>query len=102
MTPTRDDIIEVLKECRDTVLPVNIWDLGLIYELTLTDDTVQVVMTLRSQNDTAQNTIPSAVEKKLKERFPECNVSIKVVFEPEWTPERMNQDAQSTLGIQDA
>ena len=100
--PDKSEIIAILKTCNDSVLPVNVWDLGLIYDLEVTPDGIKIVMSLTSACEPSHAEVPQQITQKLQEAFPDFKISIDLVFEPEWTPEQMNQDGHDALGIRDA
>jgi FeS assembly SUF system protein len=93
-------IIEVLKTIFDPEIPVNIYDLGLIYEINVfPDHKVEVVMTLTSPNCPVAGTLPGDVEQKVKSVNGVNDVTIELVFEPPWGQEMMSEEAQLELGF---
>jgi FeS assembly SUF system protein len=99
-TELMQKIIDTLKTCYDPEIPVDIWELGLIYELNLNDDNeLKVVMTLTSPNCPAAEHLPLEVENKLKE-LPELKkVELQLTFEPPWNKDMMSEIAQLELGF---
>ena len=99
---TRDEVIEVAKQCFDPEIPVNIWDLGLIYDIDIPESgAVQIKMTLTSQHCPAAKTIPEDLTKKILATQKTKDVKIDLVFDPIWTPERLSEDAKKKLGIEE-
>ncbi len=98
---TKDQIIEVAKKCFDPEIPVNIWDLGLIYDITLNKDTesVKIQMTLTSRACPAAQQIPNELKSKIASELKVKDVSVELVFDPVWTPERISQEGKKKLGI---
>ncbi len=95
-----DKVIETLKSCYDPEIPVDIWELGLIYEIKInkTNDIV-LQMTLTSPSCPVAETLPPDVEGKLRE-IPEANsAKVEITFEPPWTKEMMSEIAQLELGM---
>lgn len=93
-------IIEVLKTIFDPEIPVNIYDLGLIYEVNIFPDfTVEVVMTLTSPSCPAAGILPGEVESKAKSVAGVKDVTIELVFEPAWNQEMMSEEAKLELGF---
>ena len=93
-------IIEVLKTIFDPEIPVNIYDLGLIYEVNvLPDFTVEIVMTLTSPSCPAAGILPGEVENKAKSVSGVKDVTIELVFEPTWNQEMMSEEAKLELGF---
>jgi metal-sulfur cluster biosynthetic enzyme len=98
---TQADIYEVLSECFDPEIPVNIVDLGLIYGVTLDGDTVTIQMTLTTRGCSMGDQIATEIEEKLL-GLPDCNRAvIEMVWEPEWTPQRMSEAARKQLNLDD-
>lgn len=101
--PTRDEVIEIAKQCFDPEIPVNIWDLGLIYEIEIKDGThIDITMSLTSQACPAAQSIPDNLKQKINKELKPESCEIKIVFEPLWTPDRMTEEAKKKLGIEDA
>ncbi|MFM2101515.1 MAG: hypothetical protein RIR05_501 [Bacteroidota bacterium] len=93
-------VIDEIKTCFDPEIPVDIWELGLIYELHLNNDfNLDVVMTLTSPNCPAAETLPAEVEQKLKLLQNIASVNLKLTFEPPWEKEMMSEVAQLELGF---
>ena len=93
-------VIDEIKTCFDPEIPVDIWELGLIYELHLDDENnLKVVMTLTSPNCPAAESLPAEVENKLKLTQDIKSVELKLTFEPTWEKEMMSEVAQLELGF---
>ncbi len=96
----KTSIIEMLKTIFDPEIPVNIYDLGLIYEVNvLPDYTVEIVMTLTSPSCPAAGILPGEVENKAKSVAGVKDVTIELVFEPTWNQEMMSEEAKLELGF---
>jgi FeS assembly SUF system protein len=95
-----DRVIDAIKECYDPEIPVNIWELGLVYEVNVNDDLlVQVRMTLTAPGCPAARSLPIEVHERIAQ-IPEVkDVHVEVVWEPPWTPEMMSQEAKLELGF---
>lgn len=100
--PTKEQIIEIAKKCFDPEIPVNIWDLGLVYEIAVSDTKVDVQLTLTSQHCPAAQSIPTDFKNKITQELGVTDVNVQVVFEPLWTPERISAEGKKKLGIEDA
>ena len=100
--PTKEEVIDVAKQCFDPEIPVNIWDLGLIYDIDITPDneTVNVRMSLTSQGCPAAQSIPQELKDKIVKTLSIKNVEVQVVFDPPWTPERISEEGKRKLGIE--
>lgn len=93
-------VIEQLKTVYDPEIPVNIYELGLIYKIDVEDDnTVVIEMTLTSPHCPVAETLPGEVEAKvgLVEGVKACEV--KIVWDPPWHPSMMTEEAQLELGM---
>lgn len=93
-------IIAALKTIYDPEIPVDIYELGLIYEVNI-DDTahVEVIMTLTSPSCPVAGSLPAEVEQKVKEVEGVSDVTLELVFEPPWTQDMMSEEAQLELGF---
>ena len=95
-----EKVIEALKRCYDPEIPVNIFELGLIYEIAIDDDAnVEIKMTLTSPSCPVAGTLPGEVEMKIR-NVPEVNdVKIKLVWNPPWDRDMMSDIAKLELGL---
>jgi len=94
-----EEIYEVLRECYDPEIPVNIVDLGLIYGVAIADGVVNVQMTLTAPGCSMGMMIATEIEDKLL-GLPDCQrANVEIVWEPPWTPHRMSEAARKQLGI---
>ena len=99
-TDLMNRVIEEIKTCFDPEIPVDVWELGLIYELDLNDaDELKITMTLTSPNCPAAESLPAEVENKCKLVQDIKSVDLKLTFEPTWTKEMMSEVAQLELGF---
>lgn len=96
----RDQVVEVLKTVFDPEIPVNIYDLGLIYTVDVNEARdVKVEMTLTSANCPAAQSMPAEVEFKTRSIEGIGEVTVDVVWDPPWTPEHMSEVARLELGM---
>ena len=100
--PTKEDVIAVAKQCFDPEIPVNIWDLGLIYDIEVDPaaENCSIRMSLTSQHCPAAKSIPDDFKNKIISTCKIKNVNIQVVFDPPWTPERISEEGKKKLGIE--
>jgi metal-sulfur cluster biosynthetic enzyme len=94
---TRDQVIDVLKTCFDPEIPVNIWDLGLIYDITVTGDVVNIKMTLTAVGCSLGPQLVSEIESKLLGLDGIEDAKVEMVWNPPWTPERLSDDGRLSL-----
>ncbi|HUC28549.1 MAG TPA: metal-sulfur cluster assembly factor [Candidatus Acidoferrum sp.] len=104
MPITEEDVLSALKSCYDPEIPVNIVDLGLIYNINFApaDDKqdVTVDMTLTAQGCPEHVNISAQVKSRIEQLPGIRNVAVNVVWNPPWTPERLSPDARKQLGIE--
>jgi len=94
------DIIAALKTVFDPEIPADIYELGLIYKVDIKDDrSVDVVMTLTTPNCPAAGELPTMVENAVASVAGVGVVSVNVVWEPVWSPERMSDEARLVLNM---
>lgn len=105
MPVTQDEVLSALKQCYDPEIPVNIVDLGLIYDVRFAsapDDKqdVTVEMTLTAQGCPAHVQISDQVRARLELLPGIRTANVNIVWTPAWTPERLSADARKQLGIE--
>jgi FeS assembly SUF system protein len=95
-----DQIVDALKQVYDPEIPVNIYDLGLIYRIDIDEDSnVEVDMTLTAPGCPVAQTFPLTVEAAVKSVPGVSEASVEVVWDPPWTQERMTEAARLQLGL---
>ncbi len=94
-----EDVIDVLRECYDPEIPVNIVDLGLVYDVAIKPDRVDVKMTLTALGCPMAADVMADVRDHLMTLPGVQDASVEIVYEPVWTPERMSEDARWELGM---
>ena len=95
----KEKIIDALKDVYDPEMPVNIVDLGLIYEIDINDDEVDVKMTLTAAGCGMGPYIAQQAEWAISELDGVEDVNVDIVFEPPWDPEKITEDGKKLLGI---
>lgn len=102
MTPEelKEQVIQAIKSVYDPEIPVNIWELGLIYEISITENNeVVVLMTLTAPNCPEAGGLPFEVEQRIK-TIPEVkDCKAIVTFEPPWDKDRLSEAAKFELGL---
>ena len=96
-----DKVVDLLKTVYDPEIPVNVYDLGLIYRIELSDegDALSVDMTLTAPNCPAADFIMEDVRQKLETIDELSRVDVNLVFEPEWDKDMMSDEAKLELGF---
>jgi len=96
----RDAIIAVLKTCYDPEIPVDIYELGLIYEVTVKEaNAVYMQMTLTSPMCPVAETLPPEVEAKVRDVPGVSGVQLDLVWDPPWSPDLMSEAARLSLNM---
>jgi FeS assembly SUF system protein len=98
---TEGKIVAVLKTCYDPEIPVDIFSMGLIYEIEVSDtQEAQLTMTLTSPACPVAGTLPPEVEHKIKGQVEEVSsCTVEVVWDPPWTTDMMSEGAKLELGM---
>ena len=95
-----EKIVDALKTCYDPEIPVNIYELGLIYKVDVEDDNkVLVDMTLTSPNCPVAESLPIEVQDKVKGVEGVAGCEVNLVWDPPWHPSMMSEEAQLELGM---
>jgi metal-sulfur cluster biosynthetic enzyme len=92
-------IIEALKECYDPEIPVNLVDLGLIYDIKIIEDWVGVKMTLTSPGCGMSGMISQNVRNRVLKVPGVKDADVRIVWDPAWSPARMSPEAKKKLGM---
>lgn len=96
----RERVIDVIKSCYDPEIPVNIWELGLIYQVRATPEgEVAIRMTLTSPMCPVAESLPPEVEGKVRELEGVVSAKVDVVWEPPWNPGMMSEAAKLELNM---
>jgi len=99
-TIKKEDIVNQTKEVFDPEIPVNIYDLGLIYEIKIDEEkNVEVIMTLTSPNCPVAESLPKEVSQKIKNLNGMKSLSVYLTFDPPWDQNMMSEDAKLALDI---
>ncbi len=100
MQELAEQVVDVLRDIYDPEIPVNIYDLGLIYDLKISDvGDVEILMTLTSPNCPVAETLPVEVKEKVRALDVVTNVDVKITFDPPWNKDMMSEEARLELGI---
>ena len=96
----KEKVTDKIKEIFDPEIPVNIWDLGLIYEVNvLPINNVEVVMTLTAPSCPAAQTLPHEVDQKIRGIEGVNDVHVEVTWTPSWNKDMMSEVAKLELGF---
>jgi metal-sulfur cluster biosynthetic enzyme len=95
--PDEDELREKLKECYDPEIPINIVDLGLIYDIEIEDEKVDITMTLTAVGCPVADEMKAQVEAKVKELDGVEESECEIVFEPPWSPDQVTEEGEAAL-----
>ena len=101
MPATSEDVYEQLRQVFDPEIPVNIVDLGLIYDVKIDDSKAKITMTLTSQSCPEARTIPDVMKRRCNTIEGIEDTDIEIVFEPAWTPQLISDEGRKALGMDD-
>lgn len=98
-TVTKEQVVDMLQQVYDPEIPVNIYDLGLIYDVAIDGDKIGIKMTLTSQYCPAAQSLPRTVKEAL-ERIPGVREAVvDIVWDPPWTRDKISEEGRKILGI---
>ena len=94
------EVIKVLKTIYDPEIPVDIYELGLVYDVQLSDEgEARILMTLTTPNCPVAESLPNEVQEKVGEIEGIVKASVEITFEPAWTKDMMSDEAKFELGM---
>lgn len=95
-----EKIVRVLKTIYDPEIPVDIYELGLIYDVMVNEDMdVKILMTLTTPNCPVAESLPMEVEEKIKSLNDVKSAEVEITFDPPWTQDLMSEEAKLELGM---
>ncbi len=98
---TEKQVMEVLYKCYDPEIPVNIVDLGLIYNVSVTDDKVTITMTLTTPGCPMHSQIAANVRSNVEQLEGLNEVEVSMVFDPRWNADMITPEGRKALGLPD-
>lgn len=100
MQEVGEEVVKVLSEIYDPEIPVNIYELGLIYDVQVSEDgDVKILMTLTSPNCPVAESLPEEVRLKTRAIDEVREVEVEITFDPPWDKEMMSEEAKVELGL---
>lgn len=95
-----EKIVTVLKTIYDPEIPVDIYELGLIYDVMVSEDNeIKILMTLTTPNCPVAESLPMEVEEKVKSMSEVTDCEVEITFDPPWTQDLMSEEAKLELGM---
>ena len=90
---TKEDIIDILKTVYDPEIPIlDIYNMGLIYDISVKGNNVDILMSLTSPACPMWDMILEMVKNAITQKYPDANVNIDITFEPQWNPEMIKDE----------
>ena len=103
MKNVKNNVIEVLKQCNDPELPIDLWNLGLINDLKINEDgekfSVDIVMSLTTPGCTMGQYMIDDIKNKMTSIDSISRVDVELTFDPPWSPEMMTEEGKVKLGL---
>ena len=103
MKNIRNNVVEVLKQCNDPELPIDLWNLGLIYDLEINEEdekfSVDIVMSLTTPGCTMGQYMIEDIKSKMSSIESISRVDVELTFDPPWSPEMMTEEGKVKLGL---
>jgi metal-sulfur cluster biosynthetic enzyme/rhodanese-related sulfurtransferase len=93
-----EQVVAAIRECFDPEIPLNVYDLGLVYGIDIEEASIAIRMTLTSESCPSARTIPEDVRQRVR-ALGQPNVTVDVVFDPPWHPARISADGKQRLGL---
>ena len=98
-TVTRDDVEEALRDVYDPEIPVNIVDLGLVYDIKVDEGDIEIQMTLTFAGCGMGPYIAQQAEWRLAELDGAEDINVEMVYDPPWTPDMITEEGKKSLGM---
>ena len=95
----KEEIVKCIKTVMDPEIPVNLYDLGLIYSIKNSNNNILIEMTLTNPNCPVAGQMPENVAKSIEQLYSLRSVEVKLVWEPPWSKDLMSEDAKLALDI---
>jgi FeS assembly SUF system protein len=96
---SKEEVVTVLKDCYDPEIPINIWDLGLVYGIDIQEANVGIKMTLTAPGCMMGGMIAEEVKAKIKAMQGVKDAKVELVWDPPWSPDKMSEEAKAQMGI---
>ena len=96
----KKNIIEILQKCYDPEIPIDLWNLGLIYNISIEDNDIDITMSLTTPGCTMGQYMADDIKLKLLNLKNVDDVTVQVVFDPPWQPEMMTDEGRKKLGFE--
>jgi len=95
---SEEQVVAALRECYDPEIPIDIYELGLVYGIDIDAEAIAVRMTLTSRDCPSARTIPEDVKRRIS-ALGQSNVNVEIVWDPPWHPSRIGAEGKQKLGL---
>ena len=95
----KKEIIEVLQTCFDPEIPIDLWNLGLIYDISIKNKNIRILMTLTTPGCSMAQYMAEDIKNKIVNLDKSCTVIVDITFEPIWEPKMMTDKGKEMLGF---
>lgn len=103
MENIKNNVIDILKQCNDPELPIDLWNLGLIYDLKINEQdkkfAVDIIMSLTTPGCTMGQYMIEDIKNKMASIKSISSVNVKLTFDPPWNPKMMTEEGKIKLGL---
>jgi metal-sulfur cluster biosynthetic enzyme len=96
---SKNQVFDILRAVIDPEIGINIVDLGLVYDVSIKDQMIDITMTLTTPGCPMHGSITDWVKRIITMTIPGSNVNVNLVWEPKWTPDKMSDEAKQQLGM---
>ncbi len=98
---TREEVVRAIKQVYDPEIPVNVYDLGLIYDIGVKENNVDIKMTLTTQSCPSAQQLPEMVRTRVAALPQVKEVDVKLVWQPQWNPSLISPEGKKILKLED-
>ena len=95
----KEEIIKILEKCYDPEIPIDVWNLGLIYNMKIEKNSIDIIMTLTTPGCTMADHISDNIKKNILDNSNAKDVNITITFDPIWEPNMMTEQGKVKLGF---
>ena len=96
---TKENIIDILQECYDPEIPIDLWNLGLIYDITIKQKDISILMTLTTPGCSMAQYMADDIKDKIETLDNKYSITVNTTFDPPWEPTMMTDKGKKMLGF---
>ena len=95
----KEEIVDVIQQCYDPEIPIDLWNLGLIYKISIKKNNIDILMTLTTPGCSMAQYMADDIKTKIENLDKNLNVKVDVTFDPPWEPKMMTDKGKEMLGF---